>query len=199
MQLTTPMKVHYHWSLTVNISANTDKGYISLTKHDSSGWQVILLHDISPLFLARWETSEEAQRRGRNSNSLREQPILMLVFFSGPQQSCSELPTVQSSPTEARKVTLHSWSYSWNHQDTRWAVKEAEAEVTCLNIQVGLNSVLWLWDSEHSAVCYPWLWELGCELPLESQANPKSTASASLQHLPAEAPEVCPASQPPTT
>lgn len=54
------------------------------------------------------------------------------------------------------------------------------------------------WDSEHSFVCSPWLWELGCELPLKSKANSKSTSSVSLQHLPAEAPE-CPqpASQPP--
>lgn len=34
------------------------------------------------------------------------------------------------------------------------------------------------WDSEHSAVCSPQPWELGCELPLKPKVNPRSTASA---------------------
>lgn len=112
----------------------------------------------------------------------------MLVFVSGQHQSCSELPAVQSFPTEAWKVTLHSWSYSWNHQDTGWAVKGPEAEVTCLNTQAELNSILGLWDSEHSVVCCPW--ELGCEL--KSKANPKSLCQS--LHLPAGAPGLSSAS-----
>lgn len=125
----------------------------------------------------RWETSDEAQRRGTNR-------ILSdnnLYFDAG---TCSRpAPVMLSSLLCTALARKHG---NWSNE------VDLTAEIT----QIGgrqrmMHWLRWLpwiptksrtefrfWDSEHGAFCCPWPLELGCELPLKSEVNPKNTASA---------------------